>query len=67
MTLIYYDQSCPIKYQNLHNLIKHVKEITGDEVLVLPKTFEVLLNCSEEQLITAKNTIEAALKLKFEN
>ena len=61
MTLIYYDVNMP--QQNLHELSKKLREAIGDEVLFLPKGFDVYLNASREQLISAKNTIESALAL----
>ena len=61
MTLIYYDVNMP--KQNLHELSKKLRETIGDEVLFLPKGFDVYLNASREQLISAKNAIESALAL----
>lgn len=61
MTLIYYDVNMP--QQNLHELSKKLRETIGDEVLFLPKGFDVYLNASREQLISAKNAIESALAL----
>ena len=61
MTIIYYDKR-PV--DELHKLTKVLKEKINDEVLFIPKDFDVILNASEDQLMSAKNTIEAALKLK---
>lgn len=61
MTLIYYDVNMP--KQNLHELSKKLRETIGDEVLFLPKGFDVYLNASRAQLISAKNAIESALAL----
>lgn len=65
MTLIYYDPQMPKK--DLHDLTQRIREIIGTEVLFLPKSFDVYLNASEEQLLSAKNTIEGALALKKAN
>jgi hypothetical protein len=61
MTIIYYDKR-PV--DELCKLTKVLKEKINDEVLFIPKDFDVILNASEDQLISIKNTIEAALKLK---
>ena len=65
MTLIYYDAQMPSK--NLNAFAQRIKETVGDEVLFLPKDFDAILKASEEQLLSAKNAIEAALALKKDN
>lgn len=62
MTLIYYDIQMP--KADLQVLTEKIREAIGDNMLFLPKSFDVYLNASKEQLISAKNTIEGALKLK---
>lgn len=62
MTLIYYDEQLP--KQDLYKLCERIREILGSEVLFLPKSFSAYLNAPTEQLIAAKNAIEAALKLR---
>ena len=62
MTLIYYDTQMP--RADLQILTDKIREAIGDNVLFLPKGFDACLNASKEQLISAKNTIEGALKLK---
>lgn len=49
---------------DLQILTEKIRDAIGDNVLFLPKGFDVYLNASKEQLISAKNTIEGALKLK---
>jgi hypothetical protein len=65
MTLIYYDAQTP--KESLYDHMLKIREVVGNDILFLPKDFNVLLQASEEQLLTAKNTIEAALKLKKDN
>jgi hypothetical protein len=65
MTLIYYDTQTP--KASLYDHMLKIREVVGNDILFLPKDFNVLLQASEEQLLTAKNTIEAALKLKKDN
>ena len=62
MTLIYYDEQLP--KHDLYKLCERIREILGSEVLFLPKSFSAYLNAPIEQLIAAKNAIEAALKLR---
>lgn len=62
MTLIYYDEQLP--KHDLYKLCERIREILGSEVLFLPKSFSAYLNAPTEQLIAAKNAIEAALKLR---
>jgi hypothetical protein len=49
---------------DLQIIFKKIQEVCGDDILFLPKTFDVYLNTPKEQLISAKNAIESALKLK---
>lgn len=62
MTILYYDTNT-CKPEQLYKLVQVVKDKIGD-VLFLPKDFDVLLNASEEQLISIRNTIDAALQQK---
>ena len=62
MTLIYYDEQLP--KHDLYKLCERIRESLGSEVLFLPKSFNAYLNASTEQLIAAKNAINAALKLR---
>ena len=62
MTLIYYDMQTP--RDELHWLTQKIRESVDDEILFLPKSFDVYLNVPKEQLLSAKNTIESALALK---
>lgn len=62
MTLIYYDINVP--KDNLYILSQKIRETVDDAVLFVPKSFDVYLNASKEQLLSIKNTIDAALALK---
>lgn len=65
MTLIYYDMQMP--RDELQGLAQKIRESIDDEILFLPKSFDVYLDVSEEQLLSVKNTIESALALKKVN
>lgn len=62
MTLIYYDINVP--KDNLYILSQKIRETVDDAVLFVPKSFDIYLNASKEQLLSIKNTIDAALALK---
>lgn len=62
MTIIYYDLDMP--RDTMQVVANKIRESIGDEVLFLPKNFDVMLRTSPEQLLAAKNMIEAALALQ---
>ena len=63
MTILYYDESQP--REELYKIVKSVREVTQDKVIVLPKNFDILLDCSLDQLISTKGIIDAAIALKM--
>ena len=63
MTVIYYDTTYP--KEQMYDMVKQVKEITKDEVIVLPKNFDILLDCSLDQLISVKGILDTAIALKL--
>ncbi len=62
MTVVYFDTDYP--KEQLPHLARAMKDKLNDEVLLVPKSFEVLLDCSVEQLEVVKAKIEEAIKLK---
>ncbi len=60
MTVIYYSTTYP--RDRLLKLTKVIKKQLGDDVLFVPKDFEVMLDCSVEQLESIKITIEDAIE-----
>ena len=63
MTILYYDDTKP--KEELYKIIKGIKEVTQDEVIVLPKNFDILLDCSLDQLVSVKGIIDTAIALKM--
>lgn len=63
MTILYYDKSQP--KEELYKIVKGVREVTQDEVIVLPKNFDILLDCSLDQLVSVKSIIDTAIALKM--
>lgn len=62
MTVVYFDTDYP-KEQLVH-LAEAMKNKLNDEVLFVPKNFEVLLDCPVDRLKAIKAKIEEAIKLK---
>ena len=60
MTVIYYTTNYPCDH--LLKLTKVIKKQLDDDVLFVPKDFDVMLDCSAEQLEAVKLTIEEAIK-----
>ena len=63
MTILYYDESHP--KEELCKIVKGVVEVTQDKVIALPKNFDVLLDCSLDQLVSVKGIIDTAIALKM--
>ena len=63
MTILYYDESQ--SREELCKIVKSVKEATQDEVIALPKNFDILLDCSLDQLVSVKGIIDTAIALKM--
>ena len=62
MTILYYDSK---PKEELYKIVEGVKEITQDEVIALPKNFDILLDCSLDQLVSIKGIIDTAIALKM--
>ena len=63
MTILYYDESQ--SKEELYKIAEGVREVTQDKVIVLPKNFDILLDCSLDQLVSVKGIIDAAITLKL--
>ena len=63
MTILYYDESQP--KEELYKIVKGVGEVTQDKVIALPKNFDILLDCSLDQLVSVKGIIDTAIALKM--
>lgn len=62
MTILYYDSK---PKEDLYYIVKGIREITQDEVIALPKNFDILLDCSLDQLVSIKGIIDTAIALKM--
>ena len=63
MTILYYDETEP--KEELYKIVNGVREVTQDKVIALPKNFDILLDCSLDQLVSVKGIIDTAITLKM--
>lgn len=64
ITVIYYDTGTPKEeIQSAANTVAAVLE--GHKVIAIPKQFDLLLNCSTDQLVVIRNIIDMALMEKL--
>lgn len=63
MIIVYYDDKD--KQENILATIETIKEATKEPIIAIPKNYDVLLNCSFDQLATLKGIIDTALGLKL--
>lgn len=63
MTIIYYDDHQP--KAELYNIVDRVKDIVKGEVICIPKNFDILLDCSLDQLISVKGVLDTAISMKI--
>ena len=63
MTILYYDDTH--SKEQLYDIVKNIREVTKGEVIVLPKNFDILLDCSLDQLVSVKGIIDTAVALKM--
>lgn len=62
MNILYYDTTVP--YEDLFKIVKQTKKVIGEDLIVLPKSFELLTDCSEETLLGVRDLIDKALYTK---
>ena len=64
MTVLYYDNNTP--KEHLGKITTQIKDITKDEVILISKNFDILLDCSLDQLISIKGILDTAIALKIQ-
>ena len=66
ISIIYFDEDTP--NEDIHQWCKGVKDILGKDnaVIALPKKFDLMLECSTDQLLQVRAMIDTALELKIE-
>lgn len=65
MTILYYDTTTQ-KADELINTLQQVREACGDQVLAIPKNYDILLNCSADQLLSIRTVIDTALMIMMQ-
>lgn len=66
MVVIYYDSDTPAAKlrSQLQSIREYVKNTFNEDVLALPKNFDILQDCSYSQLMYIRNSIDKALQEK---
>lgn len=66
ISIIYYDESFP--KEQLEHVCSQVRKALGEDgrILVLPKNFDVLLDCSLDQLLQVRAMIDTTIEMKCE-
>lgn len=63
ITILYYEEGSP-KEELLH-IVQGLQEVTDNKILVLPKKYDLLFNCSLDQLLSVKAIIDTVIGVKF--
>lgn len=64
MTILYYDGCTPKK--ELYDIAEQLRKVVGKEILVLPKNFDILLDCSLDQLLQVRAMLDMTIQEKAE-
>jgi hypothetical protein len=62
MNILYYDDSLP--RENLMKLVRAVQDKVGSDLIVIPKNFELILDCPADRLLDIRDMIDRALEEK---
>lgn len=66
ISVIYFDEDTP--REDIHQWCKGVKDVLGKDnaVIALPKKFDLMLECSLDQLLQVRAMIDTAIEMKCE-
>jgi hypothetical protein len=62
MNILYYDDSLP--REDLMKLVRAVQDKVGSDLIVIPKNFELILDCPADRLLDIRDMIDRALEEK---
>lgn len=65
LTILYYDAKIT-SVDKLQKQLSKLQEALGTQVIAIPKQFDLMLNCSVDQLAQLKQLIDTALSIKLE-
>ena len=65
LTILYYDAKIT-SVDKLQKQLSKLQEALGTQVIAIPKQFDLMLNCSVDQLVQLKQLIDTALSVKLE-
>ena len=63
LTICYYDREA--KRDELLKVGQAVQQVAGGQVLMIPKDYDLLLDCSLDQLVSLKAILDTAIGMKF--
>lgn len=62
MNILYYDTSAPL--DKLFEATQNLRDLLGPELIVLPKDYELILDCPLERLETIRDLLTKAITEK---
>ena len=62
MIILYYEPEVQTP-DELIDTVQTLRDTTKDQVIVMPKNYDVLLNCSIDQLISVRTIIDTAITM----
>lgn len=62
MIILYYEPEIQTP-DELINTVRTLKDTVKDQVIAIPKNYDVLLNCSIDQLISVRTIIDTAITM----
>ena len=64
--IVLYYEPFVMKADQFKQLVENISNVTEKKVVALPKSFDLLLEASTDQLVMAKSLIEQALAFQME-
>ena len=64
--ILYYDDSNKNDFVSVARSLNDVMEDDNTKVIAIPKNYDLLLNCSVDQLVSVRALIDTALSLKIQ-
>lgn len=66
LTILYYDAKIT-SVDNLQKQLSKLQEALGTQVIAIPKQFDLMLDCSVDQLLELRALIDTTIKIKKEH
>lgn len=62
ITILYFDDAEP---SQINDSVAAIKSVVDNDVIALPKNFDVMLDCSLDQLVNVRAIIDTAIQVKI--